>query len=46
MTTEELQKLERWEATLQEVSEVYIGNINLNTVIGSIKARIKETKKN
>lgn len=45
MSVTELQRLENWLETLQEVSETYPGNINLNTVITSIASRIKEYKK-
>ena len=45
MSKSELIKLEIWYDTLQDISEVYPGNINLNTVMTSIMARIKENKK-
>ena len=44
MTQEEFQKLESWHAVLSEISQTYVGNINLNTVMTSIASRIKEYK--
>lgn len=40
-----LKKLESWLDTLNEVYEVFGDNVNLDTIINSINAKIKEYKK-